>query len=577
MRHFIGGSSHQTRFTLALVNWRTWFPGLAMLARYERAWLRPDLVAGLTVGAMLVPQCMAYAELAGLPPQSGFFAALLPPIAYAVFGTSRHLGVGPEPGTAVLAAAAVAALAAGDPVRYASLASALAAMVGLISLVAAVARLGFLAQLLSKPVLVGYITGVGLTLLSSQIAKFTGVPIASGEFFPRVWEFAHKLSLVRPVTLAVAVSSLVALVALKKKAPRVPAALLVVTIATIVVAALHLDRHGVRLVGAISGTLPRPHLPLAPWRVVVKLVPTALGIALVGYTDNVLTARSIASKLGYRIDANRELYALSAINLSSAFAGGFPVSSGASRTAVPAALGSKTQLVGVIASLFVLATLLLLAPALALIPQPCLAAVIVAAALAIIDVDGYRSLWKVSKAEFLLAVCAALAVMVFDLLTGVLVAVGLSVLVTFARITVPHDAVLVRSDELDGWVDADHAGKGTTLEGLLVYRFDAPLFFANSERFRERLALMLERNPGDEAWVVLDFEGVGDVDATALEMLSELVSELRARSMVVAVARANDRALVALDRAGLMGEGGLVSFATINGAVRAFAHRNRAR
>lgn len=550
------------------------FPGLALLARYERGWLRADLVAGLTVGAMLVPQCMAYAELAGLPPQSGFFAALLPPIAYALFGSSRHLGVGPEPGTAVLAATGIAALAAGDPARYASLMPVLAAMVGLFAMGAALLRLGFLAQLLSKPVLVGYITGVGLTLLSSQLGKFTGVSIASGEFFPRLWEFSRELSEVRPVTLAVSLVSLVALIALKKKAPRAPAALLVVTSATLIVWALRLDLHGVRLVGAISGTLPRPHLPLAPWHDVVKLVPTALGIALVGYTDNVLTARSISAKLGYRIDANRELVALSAINLSSAFAGGFPVSSGASRTAVPAALGSKTQLVGVIASLFVLATLLLLAPALARIPQPCLAAVIAAAAFAIIDVDGYRSLWKVSKTEFFLAIAAALGVMVFDLLTGVLVAVGLSVLVTFARITVPHDAVLVRVDELDGWVDPDIARAGSKLEGLLVYRFDAPLFFANSERFRERLELMLESNPGDEEWVVLDFEGVGDVDATALEMLSELAAQLRARRAVVAVARANDRALAALQRASLLGEGGMVAFATINSAVRAFALRN---
>jgi SulP family sulfate permease len=559
------------------VDWRSLLPGVAILARYERGWLRADIVAGLTVGAMLVPQSMAYAELAGLPPQSGFFAALLPPIAYAAFGTSRHLGVGPEPGTAVLAASGVAALAAGDPVRYAALMSALAALVGVFAVVASLLRLGFLAQLLSKPVLVGYITGVGLTLLSSQIGKFTGVSITSGEFFPRVWELAQKLSLVRPATVAVALTSLVALIALKKKAPRVPGALVVVTVGTILVAALGLERHGIRVVGAIRGTLPRPHAPLASWRDTLALIPTALGIALVGYTDNVLTARSIAARLGYRIDANRELAALGAINLSSAAMGGFPVSSSASRTAVPASLGSKTQLVGVIAAGFVLATLLLLAPALARIPQPCLAAVIVAAAFAIIDVDGYRSLWKVSKPEFGLAVVTALCVMSFDLLTGVLVAVALSVLVTFAKITVPHDAVLVRVDELDGWVDPDLVREGSKLEGLLVYRFDAPLFFANSERFRERLARMLEQNPGEEEWIVLDFEGVGDVDATALEMLYELSAELRAKGMTVAIARANDRALAALQRAELMGEFGVVAFATINSAVRAFALRKGAK
>ena len=560
-------------------------PGAASLSQYDRAWLRADLVAGLTVGAMLVPQSMAYAELAGLPPEAGFFTALLPPIAYALFGSSRHLGVGPEPGTAVLAASGVAALSAGDATRYASLMAALAALTGVFAIAAAFLRLGFLAQLLSKPVLVGYITGVGLTLLSSQIGKFTGVPIKSGEFFPRVGELLRGLQSVQPATLTVAIVSLVALLLIKKKAPRMPGALFVMTLGTICVSAFGLDRQGVRLVGTIQGSLPTLHAPIVPWRDVLALTPTALGIALVGYTDNVLTARSIAAKRGYRIDADQELAALGAINLSSAILGGFPVSSSASRTAVPASLGSRTQLVGVVASAFVVATLLLLVPALARVPQPCLAALIVAAAVAIIDLDGYRSLWKVSKTEFALAVVAALGVMVFDLLTGVLLAIGLSVLVTFAKITVPHDAVLVRADDLDGWVDPDllrsdlvlqppersgAARETSKFEHLLVYRFDAPLFFANSERFRERLELMLERNPGAEEWVILDFEGVGDVDSTGLEMLALLAQDLRARDMTVAVARANDRALDALGRAALVGDHGFVVFATINSAVRTY-------
>lgn len=567
------------------MGWRQVLPGAASLSHYDRRWLRADVVAGLTVGAMLVPQSMAYAELAGLPPEAGFFTALLPPIAYALFGSSRHLGVGPEPGTAVLAASGVAALSAGDATRYASLMAALAALTGVFAIAAAFLRLGFLAQLLSKPVLVGYITGVGLTLLSSQIGKFTGVPIKSGEFFPRVWELLRGLQSVQPATLTVAIVSLVALLLIKKKAPRVPGALVVMTLGTICVSVFGLDRQGVRLVGTIQGSLPTLHSPIVPWRDVLALTPTALGIALVGYTDNVLTARSIAAKRGYRIDADQELAALGAINLSSAILGGFPVSSSASRTAVPASLGSRTQLVGVVASAFVVATLLLLAPALARVPQPCLAALIVAAAVAIIDLDGYRSLWKVSKTEFVLAVVAALGVMVFDLLTGVLLAIGLSVLVTFAKITVPHDAVLVRADDLDGWVDPDllrsdlvlqpPVHKKTTretskFERLLVYRFDAPLFFANSERFRERLELMLERNPGAEDWVVLDFEGVGDVDATGLEMLALLAQDLRARDMTVAVARANDRALDGLRRAALVGDDGFVVFATINSAVRTY-------
>jgi SulP family sulfate permease len=555
------------------VDWRTVLPGLAVLSRYQREWLRTDVMAGLTVGAMLVPQSMAYAELAGLPPRAGFFAALLPPVVYALFGSSRHLGVGPEPGTAVLAATGVAALAAGDAARYAALMPALALLVGAIAVVASLLRLGFLAQLLSKPVLVGYITGVGLTLLSSQLSKFTGVPIASGEFFARFWEFAHKLARVQWTTLAFATLSLLSLVALRKRAPKLPGALIVVTAGSLIAWALSLESRGIRLVGAISAALPSPSLPLVSGHDFIKLVPTALGIALVGYTDNVLTGRSIAAKHGYAIDPNQELAALGTINIASALTGGFPVSSSASRTAVPSSLGSKTQLVGLISSLFLLATLVLLAPLLSRIPQASLAAVIVAAAIAIIDVPGYRALWKVSRTEFALAVVTALSVMVFDLLTGVLLAVGLSVLVTFAKITVPHDAILVRGEGLDGWVDSDNPEAGKGLEGLLVYRFDAPLFFANTERFRTRLLDAIERNPGAEEWVVLDFEGVGAVDATALEMLEGLAAELRAQKLTIAVARANHRALAALQRAGLHGPEGFVVFATINAAVRAFSER----
>lgn len=552
------------------MSWRSILPGLSLLTRYERSWLRADLLAGLTVGAMLVPQSMAYAELAGLPPSAGFFAALLPPVAYALVGSSRHLGVGPEPGTAVLAATGVAALSAGDPARYMALMPTLALLVGAIALLGAALRMGFLAQLLSKPVLVGYITGVGMTLLSSQLGKFTGAPVAGDQFFTRAWSFARSLDGVQPVTLALSGAGLALLLALRRWAPKLPGALIVVTLSTLVAWLGHLDARGVRLVGTIHGALPTLSLPALRLADLVALLPTALGIVLVGYTDNVLTARSIAAKRGYTVDANQELAGLGVVNLASAIAGGFPVSSSASRTAVPASLGSRTQLVGLVASGFLLATLLLIAPALSMIPQSALAVVIVAAAIAIIDVAGYRWLWGVSRIEFSVAVATALSVMVFDLLTGVLLAVGLSGLVAFARVALPHDAVLTRAEGLDGWVDSDRYQRGTSLPGLLVFRFDAPLFFANSARFRERLEVVLERNPGEEEWVLLDFEGVGAVDATAIEMLSELIRSLREKNIVVAIARANDRALTPLQRAGLVSDGALRVFETINRAVREF-------
>jgi len=549
-------------------------PGLDRLRHYQRRWLRVDSLAGLTVGAMLVPQGMAYAELAGMPPVTGFYAALLALIAYAVVGSSRHLGVGPEPGTAILAATGVGAVAAGDPERYLALMAALALIVGVICLLAAVARLGFIANVLSKPVLIGYITGVGLTLLSSQYAKFTGIPITSDDFFSRTGDLLTGLDEIDGLTIAVGATTLLLIQLLRWRVPSVPGALLGVVLATVVAVVFSLETDGLVLVGDVPQGLPSFGLPDVGRRDLLELLPVAGGIALVGYSDNVLTGRAIGARMGYRIDPNQELAALGVTNLCAGFSQGFPISSSASRTAVPASLGSKSQLVGLVAAVVVIATLLFLSPVLAEIPQAALAAVIIAAAIAIIDVAGFRELWAVSRAEFALAATSALAVMVFDVLIGVLVAVGLSLLMALGRIATPHDAILGADQDLDGWVDADAHPGARTLPGLLVYRFDAPLFFANSNRYRERLELLVEENPGEEEWLVLDFEGVGEADTTAVDMLAELLDDHREAGRVVGIARANEPVLRRLGRAGLLQPDGPARvFPTINAAVRAFRKR----
>lgn len=547
-------------------------PGLAVLRNYRRDWLRTDVIAGLTVGAMLIPQSMAYAELAGLPPQSGFYAVIGALVVYALVGTSRHLGVGPEPGTAILAATGVGAIAGGDPERYLELMAALALVVAAIGIVAAVARLGFLASALSKPVLVGYITGVGLTLLSSQLASFTGASVPSDRFFPRFRDLATDPGGVHGGTVLLGAGTLLAILALKRFAPHTPGALVGVVGATVVAWLFGLEDHGIAVIGDIPSGLPVPRLPTVPVADVAELLPVAAGVALVGYSDNVLTARSVAAHRGYRVDANQELLALGMINLAAGVSRGFPVSSSASRTAVPAALGSKTQAVSLVASAFVVASVLTLRPLLAEIPRAALAAVIVAAAIAIIDVAGYRSLWRVSRVEFGLAIVTALGVIVFDVLVGVLVAVSLSILVALHRIARPHDAVLGDYPGLDGWVDVAAYPEAKPEPGLLVYRFDAPLFFVNAERFRERVAQAAADNPGVEDWLVLDFEGVGAIDATATDVLGEELQRLPGLGVhVVAIARANDAVLDRLRRAGLVEpDGPLRVFPTINSAVRAY-------
>lgn len=550
-------------------------PGLAVLRRYQRAWLRPDLLAGLTVGAMLIPQSMGYAELAGLAPEYGFYAVIGALVVYALVGTSRHLGVGPEPGTALLAASGVGIVAGGDGARYITLMAALALVVAALCLIAWALRLGYLATMLSKPVLVGYITGVGLTLVSSQLAGLTGVPIDADDFFPRFGQFFSRLGDVHWPTAALGVAALALMLLLRWRLPTAPSALIGVVVATIAAALLSLEEHGVALVGSIPAGLPTPGLPDVSLGDLSALLPVAAGIALVGFTDNVLTARAIASRKGYRIDPNQELLALGLTNLSAGVSQGFPVSSSASRTAVPASLGSRTQLVSLVAAAFVVASLLFARPLLSEIPRTALAAVILVAAISIIDVAGFVSLWRISRAECVLAGVAVAGVIVLGVLYGILIAVALSIGVALAHIARPHDAVLGDMPDIDGWVDVDEYPAAVTSPGLVVFRFDAPLFFVNAERFSDRVVHVLADNPGDEEWFVMDCEGIGALDASAVEMLTDLFARLREGGLeVIAVARANELVLDRLRRADLLEPSGRVRvYPTINSAVRAFHTR----
>lgn len=519
---------------------------------------------------MLVPQAMAYAELGGLPPSAGFRAALIALPLYALIGTSRHLGIGPEPGTAVLAALAVGPLAAGDPDRYLVLMAALAGLVGAMALLAGLLRLGFIADLLSKPVLVGYITGVGLTLLSSQLGAFTSVSITEGDFFPRFAQFFRGVSQLDPATTAIGVTTLLTIVGLRRVAPTIPGALLGLVGSMVAVAVLDLD---IRVVGEVQASLPSPAVPVVSFDDLRQLLGPAAGLVLIGYTDNILTARSIASKQRYKVDANRELLALGAVNAGAALGGGFPMSSSASRSIVPASLGAKSQLSSLVSFTAVVVFLLFGRDLLAEIPRSALAAVVVAAALAVIDIEGFRRLSEVSLVEAGLAAVTCLAIITTDLLFGVLVAVGLSGIVTLQRVARPHDAILGDGVGLDGWIDM-HDTRAKPEPGLLVYRFDGPLFFGNAEHYRQRLASALEANPGVEHHVVLDFEGVGSIDATAADHLIELHRELSQDGVSLAVARANADVIEIMNRSGLADRLGHEHIhLTINGAVADFRQR----
>jgi SulP family sulfate permease len=527
-------------------------PGVRRLRRYERAWLRGDLIAGVTVAAYLIPQVMAYAEVAGLPPVTGLWAIIGSLTVYALLGSSRQLSVGPESTTALMTATAIGPLAAGDPSRYAALAATLALMVAAVCLLAWVARLGFLAELLSRPVLIGYMTGVAVIMIIGQLGKVSGIH-ATGTSTMRelVSVISHRGHANLP-TVATAVAVLVLLVAGTRWFPRAPVPLIVILLATGVVAVAHLSQRGVALVGHVPAGLPLPALPgLAPADLAVLLLPT-LGVTVVGYTDNVLTARSFATRNGYAIDANQELLALGTANAAAAALHGFPVSSSGSRTVIGDSLGSRSQLFSLVALVAVISTLFVGRGVLAGFPTAALGALVIWAATRLVDVGEFRRLARFRASELALAIATTAGVLVFDILYGVLVAVTLSLIDLLHRVARPHDGILGYVPGIAGMHDVDDYPVTRQIPGLVVYRYDSPLFFANAEDFKRRaLAAVRDAHPPAE-WLVINAEANVQVDLTALDALDELRTELARHGVQTALARVKSEVADDLRRAGLL-------------------------
>ncbi|MBV1851236.1 SulP family inorganic anion transporter [Catellatospora tritici] len=510
-------------------------PGLTALREYDRTWLRGDLLAGATVAAYLVPQVMAYAGLAGLPPVAGLWAAVPALALYALFGSSRQLSVGPESTTALMTATVIAPLAAGDPSRYAALAAGLAVLVGLLCLVCRAIRLGFVADLLSKPILVGYLAGVAIIMIIGQLERLTGVPVHGQSLLGEVGAFLGGLGNIHPATVALAAAVLAFLFLAQRYLRVVPGPLLAVLLATAATAVFDLQRYGIAVVGPIASGLPS-----FAWPDVTDLsdlLLPAVGVMLVGYTDNMLTARAFAARHRREVDANAELLALGAANLGAGLLRGFPVSSSGSRTALADAAGARSQLYSLTTLVLILATLLFAGPLLAGFPTAALGAIIVYAALRLIDLPGFRRLARFRRSEFLLALAAFVGVLAFDILYGVLAAVALSVAEMLSRVARPHDAVQGNVPGLAGMHDVDDYPDATTVPGLLVYRYDSPLFFANAEDFRRRALHALDTSPQPVTWFVLNTEAIVEVDITALEALDALRQELERRGVTLALAR----------------------------------------
>jgi sulfate permease, SulP family len=551
--------------------WESLTPGLTVLRRYRRAWWRGDLAAGVTVTAYLVPQVMAYGALAGLPPTVGLWTILPSLAVYALLGSSRQLSVGPESTTALMVALVIGPLAGGDPARYATLAAALAVVVGVLALLARLARLGVASDVVSRPVLIGYMAGVAALMISGQLEKVTGVPVPDGSFAEQVLGFLRGLDHADPATTALAALTLTALLLLKHFVPRAPGPILVVLAATGVVALAGGRLGGVAVVGEIPAGLPALGLPSVGLGDLRLLLPAALGVLIVAFTDNVLTARAFAARAGYRIDPDQELLALGAVNVAAGLVHGFPVSSSGSRTAIGAASGARTQMYSLVAVVTVLAVLLLGRPLLAQFPMAALGALIVFAALQLVDVAGFRQLASFRRTELALAVATLAAVVILGILQGVLLAVALSFVEMLLRVGRPHDAVLGHVPGLAGMHDVDDYPDATTVPGLVVYRYDSPLFFANAEDFRRRALKAVDDQPEPVRWFVLNAEANVEVDLTALDALDALREELQGRGVIVALARVKQDLFTELEAYGLVESVGRDRiYATLPTAVEAY-------
>jgi len=516
-----------------------WLPGLAQLMPYPRAALRGDIVSGISVCVVMIPSVLAYAELAGVRPQAGLYAALGAMVAYALLTSTRRIIVGPDTTISLLAGSIVIPLAAGDASRAADLAALLALMTGALLIVAGRIGLGDVADLLSTPVLAGYAAGAALLLIGTQAPALLGVTVSRDAFFLRVVDVAVASPGANPATTALGLALLALLVMVGRWAPRAPAALVACVLAIAASRVLDLPAHGVVHLAPMQAGLPMPALPAIALRDVQSLAPGAIALALLVFAEGILMARALGAKHRETVDADRELGALGAANVASGLVGGFGVGASTSRSLTADATGAQTQAAQWIAALVLLLFVLFVAPGLGLLPRVALSAILIAAALRLIDVGQWRTLLRLDRRAFALALGVAVAVLVLGVLPGVLLGIGLSLARILLEVARPRDAVLRRLPTDRRFHDlADDEG-GELTPAVIVYRLYAPMLFANARHVTDRLRALVASARPPTRCIVLDMQAVSHIDVTALHVLRDLHAELESRGIDVRFARAN--------------------------------------
>ena len=518
-------------------------PGLGLLSSYRRSWLSKDLVAGLVLTALLVPQGMAYAELAGLPAITGLYTSILCLVGYAIFGPSKILVLGPDSSLGPMIAATIIPIvgANGDPERAIALASMLALLVGVMTVLAGVAKLGFVADLLSKPTQIGYLNGLALTILVGQLPKLFGFSVDADGLIPEAAGFAKGLANGDAVTAALAIGllGLILIILLQRLLPKIPAVLVAVIVSILAANAFNLADHGVSLVGPLPQGFPPLTLPGVSLSDMALLVGGAVGIAVVSLTDTISTSSAFAARAGQEVDGDKEMIGIGAANIAAGFFQGFPVSTSGSRTAVAEQAGAKTQLTGLVGALAITLMLLVAPGLLRNLPQPTLAAVVITASLSLADIPATVRLWRQRRTEFLLSMAAFAGVALLGVLPGIAIAVALSIGNVFRRAWWPYQTVLGRVPGVPGYHDVRSYPDAEQLPGCVLFRFDAPLFFANSRTFRDQVRRLAKAEP-TPAWIVVAAEPITDVDTTAADMLEDLDEALNAQGISLVFAELKD-------------------------------------
>jgi high affinity sulfate transporter 1 len=518
-----------------------WLPGVQALRTYPRAWLPRDLIASLVLTAFVVPVGMGYAQAAGLPPITGLYATIVPLAAYALVGPSRVMVMGPDSSLAAVIAAIVLPLAAGSQERAIAFAGMLAIIAGVVIATAGLGRLGFVTELLSRPVQFGYLAGIALTIVVGQLPKLFGFSVVADGLPNELWAFLTAVpSLTNWPSVALGVGAILVILTMRRVMPWAPGTLMAVVLGIAATVAFDLREAGVEVLGLLPQGLPSFAIPDVSWSSMTELFVGALGISLVAVADTTVLSQSLAARRGERVEPNQELFALGTANVAAGLFGGFAISSSASRTPVAIAAGAKSQVTNLVAAVAV-ALLIVIAPALLRnLPQPVLAGIVIVAAFGLIELAPLRRLLRSRRSEFTLFVAAFLGVALLGVLAGIFLAIVLSLGDFVRRAWRPHDAVLGRVESMKGYHDLERFPDARRIPGLLLYRFDAPLFFANAEYFRRQVLDHALAAEPETSWVVIAAEPITDIDTTAAETLRGLLEELREMEVTLAFAELKD-------------------------------------